>query len=114
MGDQCLNLVVTQLVFERLHLVFRTILQAVFNRGEHFVIRQTSLVLGVGLILDPGHLASLRLALAVLAVAGRTIFGPVGLDVSGHQGACEDKRNRQCSEEECFIHRVDVGCSCVV
>src|SRR5438093_12848658 len=67
-GDERLDLIVVQLVLEGLHLLLRPILQAFFDRGEHFIVLQASLVLRVGLVLDTRHAAGFGLALAVLAM----------------------------------------------
>src|SRR4030095_9794164 len=104
MGDQCLDFVVTQLVLEGLHLLLAVFLQAVLDRSEHLVVFQARLVLRVRLVLDARHASGLGLALTVLAVAGGTMFGPVGRGIRGPGGASEDKRNQSCTEEKQFFH----------
>src|SRR4029453_2258397 len=100
MGEQRLDLVITQLVLEGLHFLFAVFLQAVLDRSEHLVVFQTRLVLRVGLVFDSSHLASLGLAFAVLAVAGDTMFGPVGLDVCRPSWPGKERGNQRCNEEK--------------
>ena len=106
MCDQRLDLVVAQLVFEGFHLFLPVFFQPFLDRSEHLVVFQSSLVLRISLVFDAGHLAGLGLAFAVLAMAGGTMLGPVGLDVRGPGWSGEE--NQCCSEEKQFFHDIKV------
>jgi hypothetical protein len=60
--------------------------------SEHLVVRSNLPGTARRSGLDSGHAARLGLAFAVLAVAGGTMFGPVGLDVCRHGRAGEGER----------------------
>jgi hypothetical protein len=107
-SNERLNLIVRK-TFGWLHLDFLAVLNSFLDRLEHFVVLQTGLVLRVGLVLDSSRLPGFGLAFAVLAVAGGTLLVPVGLDVGGPRGNCDERENQRCNEEKYIFHGVKVS-----
>src|SRR5437870_4509214 len=93
MADEGFDLVVGQLVRERLHFFLVVFLKSVLDRQEHFFVVQGGLVFGIGLVLDPGFLAGLRFALSIFAVAGSAMFGPILLDIRSAKRGGESNGN---------------------